>query len=74
MLEPLPLVSEINDLVQKRLKEHPDLTEHLVTLTTAIDGGLRIYVDHQAFQSIDDITNPRVKNVIQSAIREWEGR
>jgi hypothetical protein len=74
MLEPLPLVSQINDLVQRRLKEHPDLSHHLITLATTIDGGLRIYVDHQAFQSIDDITEPKVKSLIQGAIREWEGR
>jgi hypothetical protein len=73
MLEPLPLVSQINDLVQRRLEEHPDLSDHLITLATTIDGGLRIYVDHQAFQSIDDITEPKVKSLIQGAIREWEG-
>jgi hypothetical protein len=74
LLEPLPLVSEINDLVQRRLKEHPDLSEHLITLTTAVDGSLRIYVDHTAFQSVDAISDPGVRNLIQNAIQEWEGR
>jgi hypothetical protein len=74
LLEPLPLVGEINDLVQKRLRENPELSQHLITLTTAIDGSLRIYVDHQAFQNVDAISNPGVRNLIRSAIQEWEGR
>jgi hypothetical protein len=72
MLEPLPLIDEVNDLVQRRLKESPDLAGHLITLTTAIDGSLRIYVDQRAFQAVDDITDLRVQALIQGAIREWE--
>jgi hypothetical protein len=73
MLTPLPLIDEVNDLVQKRLREDPDLADHLITLSTALDGSLRIYVDQQVFQAVGDITNPKVKALIQGAIREWEG-
>ena len=74
MLEPLSLIEEVNDLVQRRLQQEPDLADHLITLTTAIDGSLRIYVDHDVFQGVGEITNPRVRALIQDAIREWEGR
>jgi hypothetical protein len=72
MLAPLPLIDEVNDLVQKRLRENPELADHLITLSTALDGSLRIYVDQQVFQAVSDITNPKVKALIQGAIREWE--
>jgi len=74
MLEPLSLIEEINDLVQKRLQGEPDLADHLITLTSAIDGSLRIYVDHDVFQGIDEITDLRVRALIQDAVREWKGR
>lgn len=73
MLDPLPLVEEVNDLVQRRLRERPDMAHHLITLTTGLDGGLRIYVDQQAFQTLDDLTDPEVRSLIRDAIREWEG-
>lgn len=72
MLAPLPLIDEINDLVQVRLREYPELADHLITLSTALDGSLRIYVDHQVFHAVGDITNPKIKALIQGAIREWE--
>jgi hypothetical protein len=72
MLAPLPLIDEVNDLVQKRLRENPDLADHLITLSTALDGSLRIYVNQQVFQAVGDITDPQVKALIQGAIREWE--
>ena len=73
MLDPLPLVEEVNVLVQRRLRERPDMAHHLITLTTGLDGGLRIYVDQQAFQTLDDLADPKVRSLIQDAIREWEG-
>jgi hypothetical protein len=72
MLAPLPLIDEVNDLVQMRLREDPDLADHLITLATALDGSLRIYVDQKVFHAVGDITDPKVKVLIQDAIREWE--
>jgi len=74
LLDPLHLVDEIDDLVQQRLREHPELTERRVRLTTGATGGLRIYVGRQAFDAVDDIPDPQVKALVQAAIREWESR
>ena len=73
MLTPLHFVDEINDLVQQRLKEQPDLTDHLITLTTGIGGGIRICVDQEIFEAVSDITDSQIRALIQGAIREWEG-
>jgi hypothetical protein len=70
MLELPSLIEEANDLVQRRLQQEPDLADHLITLTAAIDGSLRIYVDHDVFEGVSEITNPRVRALIQDAVRE----
>ncbi|MEA3338493.1 MAG: hypothetical protein U9R15_00865, partial [Chloroflexota bacterium] len=74
LLDPLHLVEEIDDLVQQRLRERPELTGCHVRLTTGATGGLRIYVGQQAFGAVDDIPDPQIKALVQAAIREWESR
>jgi len=74
LLDPLPLVDEIDDLVQQRLQKQPGLATRHIRLTTGTAGGLRVYVDQQAFDAVDDISDPQVKAIIQDAIREWESR
>ena len=70
--EPLVPVEAINDLVQQRLKERPDLAERRINMTTEADGSLRIYVGPQSFESVDEIPEPAVRALIQDAIHEWE--
>jgi len=72
-MEPLIPVEKINDLVQERLRERPDLAGRQVRLATGLGGSLNIYVGHQAFDSVSDIPDPQVRTLIQDAIREWEG-
>ncbi len=75
---PLPLkplltpADQINDLVQQRLGERPDLVKHNIRLTTGEDGGLRIHMGLQTFAAIDDVPDPEVRALIHDAIREWE--
>jgi len=73
-LPPLRLVDEIDDLVQQRLQEQPDLAARHIRLTTGATGGLRVYVGQEIFDTVDDISDPQVKALIQKAIREWESR
>jgi len=71
--EPLIPVEQIDELVQKRLQEHPDLAEQGIHLTTEADGSVYIYVGQQTFDAVADIPDPKVRALIQNAIREWEG-
>lgn len=73
LLEPLTFVDEIDDLVQQRLRKRPDLAEQRIRLTTDKDGSLRIHVDQQTFEAVDDVPDPQVRALIHDAIREWEG-
>jgi hypothetical protein len=72
LLEPVIPVEHINDLVQERLREQPDLARRRICLTTEVNGSLRIYVGQQAFETVDDIPEPAVRALIRDAIREWE--
>ncbi len=72
LLDPLPLVEEIDELVQRKLHEQPELAEHRIRLTSGATGGLCIYVGDRAFDAVGDVTDPRIKALIQEAIREWE--
>jgi hypothetical protein len=71
--EPLIPVEQIDELVQKRLQEHPDLAGQGIRLTTEADGSLYIYVGQQTFDAVGDIPDPKIRALIQDAIREWEG-
>jgi hypothetical protein len=73
MLDPLFLVEGIDDLLQQRVQERSDMAGRFIRLAAGPKGGLRIYVDQQVFESIDDITDPEVQALIRQVIREWEG-
>ena len=62
----------INELVQERLQERPELAAQPIRLSTEPDGRLRIDVGLQSFESVGDIPEPAVRSLIQDAIREWE--
>ena len=70
--EPLIPVKQINDLVQERLRERPDLARQNIRLTTGVGGVLRIYVGQQTYEAVGDLPDPEVRALIQDAIREWE--
>ncbi len=73
MLDPLFLVEGIDGLLQQRVRERPDMAGRFIRLATGRGGGLRIYIDQQVFESINDITDSEVRTLIQQVIREWEG-
>lgn len=67
------LADEIDQMVQHRLRERPDLADRHIRLASGLDGGLRIYVDDEVFEAVGDITDFRVREFIRDTIREWEG-
>lgn len=73
MLDPLNLTDNIDQMVQQKLRERPDLAGRRVRLANSLNGGLRIYVDDDIFEAVGDITDFKVREIIRDAIREWEG-
>jgi hypothetical protein len=70
----LNLADEIDQLVQLRVKASPELSQRLIHVANAPDGGLRFEVDGARFAGLDEIPDPAVKAVIRAAIDEWEMR
>ena len=70
--EPLIPVEVINNLVQERLRQRPDLARQRIYLVTESRGNLRIYVGLQSFEAVDDIPDPEIRALIRDAIHEWE--
>jgi hypothetical protein len=73
MLDPLNLADNIDQMVQERLRGRPDLAGRRIRLASALDGGLRIYVDDETFEAVGDVTDFKVRELIRDAIREGEG-
>lgn len=72
-LDPLDLADTIDQMVQQRLQERPDLAGRRIRMASGMDGGLRIYVDDEIFEAVGDITDFKVRELIRDTIREWEG-
>ena len=72
-LDPLNLADIIDQMVQLKLRERPDLAARRIRLASGLDGGLRIYVDDKVYEAVGDIADFRVRELIRDTIREWEG-
>lgn len=68
----LDLASEINKIVQTRLKYTRLSSAARVEITNNPDGGIRIGVDNRVYNSPDEIPDPEIKSLIKDSIREWE--
>lgn len=68
----LNLADEINEIVQRRLATSPLGNTARVDVTAAPGGGIRILVNGQVYQTPDEIADPAVKDLVKSAIQEWE--
>ncbi len=62
----------IDELVQQRLQERPELAKRGIRLTIGGDGSLCIHVGLQTFGAVNDVTDAEVRTLIQDVIHEWE--
>jgi hypothetical protein len=70
----LSMVEQIEELLQFRLTATPDLAQRSIHVRSALDGGVRIEVDGSYFEGVGEVPDARVREFIQSIIREWEAR
>lgn len=66
-----PFAEQIEDILQARLAEHPELGKYKLDFGSAPDGGLEIYVDDQKFSAIDDLPDEALKALVREAIEAW---
>jgi hypothetical protein len=69
----LNMADEIEEILQHRLSLGP-LAERSIHIRPAPDGGVRIEVDGRSYDTVDDVPDSSVQDVLRSAIREWEAR
>ena len=70
----LNLADEINDIVQARLRSSPLEQSNEIVISSDPGGGIRIKVNNRYYSSPDEITDPAVRDLIKSSIKEWERR
>ncbi|MEM7347622.1 MAG: hypothetical protein AAF485_25585 [Chloroflexota bacterium] len=73
-LPPLNLADEINQIVQSRLNHSPLAGKVSVDIISDPNGGIRIRVNDQFYNSPDDIEDNEVRDLVKSSIKDWEQR
>jgi len=66
------VAEEIEKIVHQRLWKDPLLRHKQISLDTASDGMLRIEVDGQTYDSVDQVPGARLQQLFRDSIREWE--
>jgi len=67
-----PFVEQIEDIVQARLTEHPELGKYQLDFGTAPGGGLEIYVNGQPYLAVDDLPDDGLRALVKDAIAAWQ--
>ncbi|MFZ4813912.1 MAG: hypothetical protein ACOYL5_05200 [Phototrophicaceae bacterium] len=68
----LDLATEINRRVQAKVAKTDAFAGRVIQVMNAPDGGVRIEVDRQFYSAVDEITDVDVRELIASAIADWQ--
>ncbi len=68
------IADEIEEILQLRLREHPEYRFRVMHIRQAPDGGVRVEVNGQFFEGVGEVSDEGARAFIQSVIREWEAR
>jgi hypothetical protein len=74
---PIPqidIAGAIEAYLQHKLATSGQFAGRQLHVRPAPDGGIRIQVDSQFFEAVDDITEPDVQAFLKAAIAEWQER
>lgn len=66
-----PFAEQIEDILHEKLKADPYLKQFNIDLGTAPDGGLEIWVNGKAFDSIESLPDERLKAAFREAVEKW---
>ncbi len=67
----LSIVQQIDSVLQAHLADTP-LAKRGIRLQESPQGGVEVYVGLQKFDAVDDVPDDVVRNIIRTAIMEWE--
>ena len=74
-VEPLPLLNlgqQLNLIVQKKLKEEPQLQGRRISISNDDFGGIEINIDGRKHDDVAQVDDPLARMLIKLAITEWE--
>ena len=70
----LNIAQAIDSYLQHKLRHTPEMNGRSLQIMSSPSGGVRIRVDNQYFEAVDEIADPDIRAFIQSAIQEWQSR
>lgn len=70
--ESLPLLEQIDRVLQKHLQADPALANRSIFLTAQPEGGVNINIDGKIYNNPLDIEDNRIKLALKMALQEWE--
>ncbi|MBN1286995.1 MAG: hypothetical protein JXB47_16465 [Anaerolineae bacterium] len=68
------IAEQIDDFLQYKLQHSPQFAGRSIHIRPNIAGGVTIVVDDKAYEGVGDVEDLEVRQLIQSAIQEWEAR
>jgi nitrogen fixation-related uncharacterized protein len=69
---PSSLVAEqIEEMVRRKLEQHPDLADVVFDFGTMPDGTIDIWVNRKQYDDIEDIPDERIRRAIGEAVEEF---
>jgi len=69
----LSIVQQIDTVLQKKLAGTP-LEDAGIRLQESPHGSVEVYVGLQKYDSVDDVTDEKIRTIIRAAIAEWESK
>lgn len=70
----IPFIAQIEAILQRRIEELPEPLPVEVHVQSAPDGSLQIEVGFQVYHSPAEVPDPKIRQLIQDAVAEWERR
>ncbi len=70
----LDLAGAIEQYLQTKLALSPEFSSRSIHVRSAMDGGVRIEVDDEFFDSVGDVTDPAIREFLAKTIEEWQSR
>ncbi len=66
------LVTQIDDILQTHLAQHPEFAKQSIHLLQSPAGGLQIEVDGVLYQKPREVNDKKIQLLIKRALKEWE--
>ncbi|MCD4738948.1 MAG: hypothetical protein K8R89_06780 [Anaerolineae bacterium] len=66
------LATEIGEILEELVAQHPSLAQRNIYLQNALDGSISFIVDGESYSAVGDISDLEVQALIRTATRQWE--